>query len=247
MTARKSLAAMLVALYAVFVFRIRLIPKIGFAYHVLDPRQARARFAIAALAVVIGALTAAREYGWVLRALSSFDAGVLTFLCFDFLIIFGSDAIETRRRAGSDDPGRTLIWVIVLLGSIVGLFAAAFVLRRAHTLAPENPGVAYALSLAAVVGSWLLTNASFTLRYAHLYFRDDGSGEGGLLFPGDEIPDAWDFAYFAFTIGMCFQVSDVVITSKPVRRTALMHSMLAFAYNTIILGMALNLFFGLLG
>ena len=99
----------------------------------------------------------------------------------------------------------------------------------------------------AVVGAWLLTNASFTLRYAHLYFRNDGTGEGGLKFPGDEVPDAWDFAYFAFTIGMCFQVSDVVITSKLIRRAALAHSLLSFAFNTIIIGMALNLFFGLLG
>jgi len=103
------------------------------------------------------------------------------------------------------------------------------------------------MSLMAVVCAWLLTNASFTLRYAHLYFRDDGSGEGGLEFPGGEVPDAMDFAYFAFTVGMCFQVSDVVITSKVIRRTALMQSLLSFAYNTIILGMALNLFFGMLG
>ncbi len=79
------------------------------------------------------------------------------------------------------------------------------------------------------------------------YFRDDPSGEGGLQFPGDQPPDALDFAYFAFTIGMCFQVSDVVITSNLIRRAVLMHSLLSFAYNTIILGMALNLFFGMLG
>jgi len=233
--------------YAVLVSRLQLIPKSGFAYHVLDPRQARGRLVVACIAALVGALTTAREYGWVLHALSSFDAGILAFLCFDLLIIGGSNAEETRRRAGSDDPGRTFIWLVVLLGSAVGLFSAAYVLRRASLLAPENPGVAYALSLTAVIGSWLLTNASFTLRYAHLYFRDDGSGEGGLEFPGGEIPDAWDFAYFAFTVGMCFQVSDVVITGRQIRRTVLMHAMLAFAYNTIILGMALNLFFGLLG
>lgn len=229
------------------MLQIRLVPQSGFAYHVLDPRQARGRLTIAALSAIIGALTAAPEYGWVLRTLASFDAGVLTFLCFDFLIISGSTADETRHRAASIDPGRTFIWVLVVIASAVGLFAAAYVLKRSQSLAPENPGVACALSLAAVIGTWLLTNASFTLRYAHLYFRDDGTGEGGLQFPGDEAPDAWDFAYFAFTIGMCFQVSDVVITSKAIRRAALGHSLLSFAFNTIILGMALNLFFGLLG
>jgi uncharacterized membrane protein len=195
----------------------------------------------------VGALTAAPEYGWVLRTLASFDAGVLTFLCFDFLIISGSSAKETRHRAASIDPGRTFIWVLVVIASAVGLFASAYVLKRSQSLAPESPGVACALSLTAVIGTWLLTNASFTLRYAHLYFRNDDSGEGGLEFPGGEIPDAWDFAYFAFTIGMCFQVSDIVITSKMIRRAVLGHSLLSFAFNTIILGMALNLFFGLLG
>jgi len=229
------------------VSRPILAPKSGFAYHSLDPRQARGRLIITGLATLLGAVTVAREYGWVLRSLTAFDAGVLTMLLFDFIIIFGTRADVIRTRAAAEDPGRTLIWVIVLLGSAVGLFAAAYVLRRAHSLAPESPSYACVMSLTAVVCAWLLTNASFTLRYAHLYFRDDGSGEGGLEFPGDEVPDAMDFAYFSFTVGMCFQVSDVVITSKVIRRTALMQSLLSFAYNTIILGMALNLFFGMLG
>jgi uncharacterized membrane protein len=233
--------------YAPLVSRPILAPESGFAYHALDPRQARGRLIIAALTTLLGSVTVAREYGWVLRSLSAFDAGVLTLLLFDFIIIFGTKTDVIRKRAADEDPGRTLIWVIVLLGSAVGLFAAAYVLRRAHSLAPESPSYAWVLSLTAVISAWLLSNASFTLRYAHLYFRDDGSGEGGLEFPGNETPDALDFAYFAFTVGMCFQVSDVVITSKPIRRTVLMQSLLSFAYNTIILGMALNLFFGMLG
>jgi uncharacterized membrane protein len=107
------------------------------------------------------------HYRWVLRALASFVAGELTFLCFDFTIILGSNAEQTRRRAAAYDPGRAFIWVIVLSCSVVGLFASAFVLRRAPTLAPENAGLAYALSLLSVVTAWFLTNASFALRYAH--------------------------------------------------------------------------------
>ena len=201
---------------------------------------------LAALAAVLGALVVPHEYGWVLRTLASFDAGLLTLLCLDFVIIYGANANRLRHRAASLDPERTLLWVFVLTASVVSLFAAAFVLKRAQALAPESPGVAWALSLTAVIGAWLLTNVSFTLRYSHLYYRDDRSGEGGLQFPGEEAPDAWDFAYFAFTIGMCFQVSDVVISSKLIRRAVLAHSILSFAFNTIILGMALNLFLGFL-
>jgi uncharacterized membrane protein len=98
-----------------------------------------------------------------------------------------------------------------------------------------------------VVSSWCLTHTVYTLRYAHLYYRDDATGEGGLTFPGEDCPNYFDFAYFAFTVGMCFQVSDVVICSAAIRRAVLGHSLLSFAYNTAILALALNLLFGLLG
>jgi uncharacterized membrane protein len=223
------------------------MPRTGFAYHSFDPRQARGRLIIASLATVIGAMIPTRDFGWVMRCLVAFDTGVLTLLILAISVVIGTNVEETRRRAGSQDPGRTFIWLVVSLTSAVGLFAAAYVLRRADTLAPESPHLAVALSLTAVVGSWLLSHASYTLRYAHMYYRDEGDGEGGLQFPGDESPDDLDFAYFSYTIGMCFQVSDVTITSRTIRRTALLHSILSFAYNTIILGLALNLFFGMLG
>jgi uncharacterized membrane protein len=98
----------------------------------------------------------------------------------------------------------------------------------------------------AVVAAWGVTHTAYTLRYAHLYYRDAG-GEGGLVFPGDDKPRDLDFAYFAFTIGMCFQVSDVTISSPIIRRGALGHSLLSFAYNTAVLALSLNLVFGYLG
>jgi uncharacterized membrane protein len=100
------------------------------------------------------------------------------------------------------------------------------------------------MCLLAVVTSWLLTHTSWALRYAHLYYRDDKEGVGGLVFPGDRAPTAFDFAYFAFTLGICFQTSDVCITSPQIRRAALFHACQSFAYNTAILALALNLAFG---
>ena len=70
------------------------------------------------------------------------------------------------------------------------------------------------LCLTAVACSWLLTHTAYTLRYARPYYRDDEEGAGGLEFPGGRPPDDFDFAYFAFTVGMCFQVSDVVIATS---------------------------------
>ena len=96
-------------------------------------------------------------------------------------------------------------------------------MRRARTIEPERSGTLICLSLLAVVVAWTLTHTSYTMRYAHLYYRDDNEGEGGLTFPGQHKPDDFDFAYFAFTIGMCFQVSDVMVTSRQIRRAVLFH------------------------
>jgi uncharacterized membrane protein len=99
-------------------------------------------------------------------------------------------------------------------------------------------------SLGGVVGAWCrLSNTAWTLRYAHLYYRDDHEGIGGLQFPGDH---ETDFAYFAFTIGMAFQTSDVGVTSPQIRRAVLLHGVQSFAYNTTILALAMNLAYGFL-
>ena len=93
----------------------------------------------------------------------------------------------------------------------------------------------------------MLTHSAFALRYAHLYYRDDHEGVGGLTFPSDAAPCYLDFAYFAFTIGMCFQVSDVSVRAARFRRAVLGHSMLSFLYNTAILATAINLAVGVFG
>ena len=66
------------------------------------------------------------------------------------------------------------------------------------------------------------------------------STPGGLEFPRDDAPDYLDFAYFAFVIGMTCQVSDVAISSKPLRTLALLQGVLSFGFNTIILALAIN-------
>jgi uncharacterized membrane protein len=162
--------------------------------------------------------------------------------------MFREDASKTRAHAASEDPGRKFVWALVLVASTISLFAAGFVMRRAHHIAPSETAFALlvALCLAAVVSAWLLTHTVYALRYAHLYYRDDEEGEGGLDFPGKQPPDALDFAYFALTLGMCFQVSDVCVTSRNIRRATLGHTLLAFVYNTVVLALALNLAFGFL-
>lgn len=95
-----------------------------------------------------------------------------------------------------------------------------------------------------VVFSWLLMHSVFALRYAHNYYgdslQDHSRHAGGLEFPGQHPPDYRDFVYFSFVIGMTCQVSDVQVASRMMRRAVLLHGILSFAFNTVILALTIN-------
>jgi len=204
----------------------------------------------AAVGIAVGSVMGfgVPSVGWAIHLLSGWDAAGVCLLVLAWWRIWHENSVETRRHAAAEDPGRHLVWLLVLLASTVSLFAAGFVMRRARGIAPSDTAfcLLLALCLTAVVSAWALTHTAYSLRYAHLYYRDDDDGEGGLEFPGKIDPDGFDFAYFAFTLGMCFQVSDVCITSRSIRRAVLAHALLSFLFNTVILGLALNLMLGFL-
>jgi uncharacterized membrane protein len=193
-------------------------------------------------------------FGLAVHVVAGWDAGGLVILGLAWWLITSADAEEMRARAAAVDPGRRAVGLTVIASSVFSLFAAAFVMRQSEHLVPTRVaiGILSALCLVAVLVAWFLMHTAYTLRYAHLYYSDeydaenDAAGEGGLEFPGRAAPDAFDFAYFAFTLGMCFQVSDVTVTSRAIRRTALGHALLSFLFNTAILAFALNLVFGVL-
>jgi uncharacterized membrane protein len=214
----------------------------AFARH--DPRQARLRLAIA---VAFGAFTASAipaRFGPALRTIAAWDVAAVALLLLASSIVLKATPEETGRRAAADDPGRHASNALVIASSAISLLATAGVLRHAHNYSPRIRGVFVGLCVLAVAGSWLLTQTMYTLRYAHLYYHDDHEGIGGLEFPGGGRPSYVDFAYLSFTIGMCFQVSDVVVSSRQIRRTVLGHALLSFVYNTAILATAINLAVG---
>jgi uncharacterized membrane protein len=181
------------------------------------------------------------------RWIITWDTFAIAVLVLAWLTIVTTPPDKLRARAQKQDLSHILIFIFVLVTACAGLFAVGFLFFSKQAFAePSHFWIHLLASLVAVVCSWKLVHTVFGLRYAHTYYGDpDGptgpkSHAGGLEFPGDREPDYMDFAYFSFVIGMTFQVSDVVITSRDFRKLVLVHGMLSFGFNTVILALALN-------
>ena len=198
------------------------------------------------IGVLAGALTPA-DWGRVTRLVAAWDGGALAWTCLAWGTIGRASAEMTRHRAAAEDPGRTGLWLLTIGASAFSLLATGYLLRQKHHGVLQSHAPVLPLLLVAIAAAWAATHTAYALRYAHLHYRDRGNPEGGVRFPDQQPPSYLDFAYFAFTIGMCFQVSDAAVTSRELRGAVLLHSVLSFAYNTVILAVAINLLVGALG
>lgn len=170
----------------------------------------------------------------------------------DWIIILSSLPQEFRKVTTLEDSSRTMIFVIVIGASLVSLFAILFLLKSSKGASAEDITGHVFLAIGSVVTSWWLVHTIFALRYAHLYYdTDDDEGHskkiGGLEFPNEDSPDFLDFVYFSFVLGMTFQVSDVEISNRTMRRLAWIHGLISFAFNTTIVALSINVISGLAG
>lgn len=183
------------------------------------------------------------------RFVSAYDAFALTLLAVLWFSALHNDPALTRARASVDDPGRNAVGFIVIAAVVVGLVAAIAILGHGPRVQNATERwEAYILGFVAISAGWFLVHTVYTFRYAHLYyFDDDGDGQacGGIRFPGTPEPSDTDFAYFSFCIGTSFAVSDPQVDDTRVRREVIVHSIIAFAYNSVIVGMVINLFAGI--
>ncbi|MDB4986702.1 MAG: putative transrane protein [Myxococcaceae bacterium] len=208
-------------------------------------RNASGRLVLALTVALAAALIMSTWFEWHTSLIAAWDAGSLTLLIVSWLLIARESPAQTQKRAAVEDPGRPVLRLITISSCVASLFAVLVAMRKADSLWPSHQAVVVG-SLIAAVSSWLLMHTSYALHYAHLFYRDDGD-EKALLFPACDAPSGMDFAYFSFTLGMCYQVSDVSIQSTRVRRAALGHALLSFVFNTAVLALTLNLVLGSLG
>jgi uncharacterized membrane protein len=176
----------------------------------------------------------------------------LTMLGLYWSTIFTVHPLEMKKIAKVQDSNRTLIFFFVLAAAVASLYVVVLLLSSTEHLSGTELSLHVFLSVAAVICSWALVHTVFVFRYAHLYYETARKGASsskyteGLEFPEEKEPDYLDFAYFSFVIGMTFQVSDVEISSKRIRRLALMHSLVSFAFNTVIVALSINIISGLI-
>jgi uncharacterized membrane protein len=173
----------------------------------------------------------------VTRLLLGWDVFVTLYLVLIYIMVLRSGLAHIRRNAILQDDGRFVILMVTALGAFASIAAIVFELGGTQRSAPQ-----LMLATATIVLSWAAVHTQFSLHYAHEYYR--GAKPGGLQFPsGDphDEADYWDFVYFSFVIGMTAQVSDVGITDRIIRRTATVHGIISFVFNTALVALMVNI------
>ena len=173
----------------------------------------------------------------VTRFIVGWDVFAALYLVLAYIMMLRCDVAHIRRSAILQDDGRFLILLVTAFGALASLGAIVYELGASK----GNPA-GLILAIATIVLSWTLVHTAFALHYAHDFYRN--KKPGGLQFPsGDqhEEADYWDFVYFSFVIGMTAQVSDVGITDKIIRRTATVHGIISFVFNTALLALMVNI------
>jgi len=176
------------------------------------------------------------------RMLVGWDIGVALYLGMIHITMAQCDVDRIRRRAAEQDEGAFAILLLTMLATFASLVAIVFALGGSKQAPHEEAAVLILLTIATILLSWFFVHTIFALHYAHEYYGERSDGIiGGLNFPGDRDPDYWDFFYFSLVIGMTSQVSDVAITSRSIRRIAIMHGALSFFFNVTVLALTVNM------
>jgi uncharacterized membrane protein len=213
--------------------------------------NAHRRLLVALAVAVVVALATPGGLPVAVRLAASWDLGVILFLALTWRVVVACPVEGMRQTVLANDQGRVGILVLVVLSTGAALASIFFLLQKVKHTDASPPATQVALAVLTIVCSWVLTHVMFALHYAHRYYRDDPAtpekdATGGLRFPGDQAPHYWDFLYFSFVIGMTSQVSDVQVTSRPMRNLVLWHGVLSFAFYTVVLALSINIVAGLI-
>ncbi|MCX7178671.1 MAG: DUF1345 domain-containing protein [Proteobacteria bacterium] len=182
----------------------------------------------------------------ITRAIIGWNVGACLYLLLAARMMFWSSHERMRNRAVQQDEGRIIVLALVISAAIMCIGAIVAELAVAKDIHGALRYTHIALAALTILSSWAFTQVMFALHYAHDYYLAEAKGNpGGLAFPGGHAPDYGDFLYFACVIGTSGQTADISLTSRTMRRTGLVHCVLAFFFNTTLVALTINIASGL--
>ncbi len=207
--------------------------------NLVDIVLVRPRLFLAILAAAAAYLLEPSGWPAIARLLLAWDVGLVLYLALMLTMIGRSSVESLKRRAKLEDEGAMGILVLAAVATVASLGAIGAELVGLHGMEPGGNTHRLALAATTIGLSWLFLHTMFAIHYAHEFHSGKGD-KPALGFPDRELPDYWDFMYFAFTIGATAQTSDISVLTRRMRRLVLGHSILAFAFNTGVLALAVN-------
>ena len=198
------------------------------------------------ISVVVGLLVtlglSMTDWSMATKLLLGWDIGIVLYLVLVYDLMTACGVDEIRRRAAEDDEGAVALLILTSLSALAIMGAIVAELGIAKSSGQPASGIGIAIAMVTILASWAFVHTIFALHYAHEYYGERGDHAiGGLTFPGRQAPDYWDFLYFSLVIAMTSQVSDVVITSKVIRRIVTVHGALAFFFNVAVFALTVNI------
>lgn len=186
---------------------------------------------------------------WQFRGLLGWSVGLAVYLVLAWWVCVEFDSKRTRERAQAQDEPSAVLLLLMVLATMACVAAITLLMQQAKDLDGLERGLHVGLAVLALVLSWLFIQTVFAFHYAHRYYFEEKQQEAdgpGLEFPGGLDPDYFDFLYYSHVVGMTSQVSDVQVTSREMRRLTLVHGVLSFAFNMLIVALSINVVAGLL-
>jgi len=182
------------------------------------------------------------DHAWLRRALVGWNSGAWLYLANMAWLMTRADHHKVREMAKQQDESARAVLCTMVAGAILSLYAIVSELAHMGKAGANEAAMHYGFTALTVIGSWLLVGVLFALHYGHLYYCAADADDPPLRFPDQELePNYWDFLYFSFTLSIAVQTSDVAIAARPMRKLVLGHSILAFFFNLVILGLSINI------
>ena len=197
-----------------------------------------------AIAVVVYFIVEIKNIDVLTHVMIGWDTFSVCMIVMEWGTFFITSAKQIRIQSKVQDPNRSIIFIIILICTLAS-FLTVLLLIVTKKDGDDRASWRLPIAVAGMLFSWVLIHTTFTLRYAHIFYGDHerkpNTHAGGIEFPGDELPDYLDFAYYSFVLGMTFQVSDVQITSKRFRHLALLHGLISFIFDTTMIALTINI------